>query len=117
MADPAYEARWLVNRSTARLAQLRRDLRSQEARVGVARAWLDAAEAPHVHERPPLRQIAPSVPSGRGEVVPPAKDPAIPRAERQLRVVVSEQRQVSLELESRIGTPAPEFERRDRLAS
>ena len=122
-----------MDSGAARLARLRWALRSQAARADAARRRLDGVEAPHAHEAspPPARRISAGVTPAPAQVVPspapravaplPSAVAPVPRAvaaqERRLRVVVSEQRQVSVELESRIGAPAPGIDPRNRLAS
>ena len=125
MAGPADEARQLVDQRTVQLAKLHWALRSHSTRVEVAMRWLDAIE-------PPLRAPGAPEPVAAAEVVPagaehlpahpqvvlPAEDPAAgDAAGRRLRVIVSESREVSLEVEDTIPAPAPEIEPRQRLAS
>jgi hypothetical protein len=121
MADPAHDASRLAEERVAQLARLRWALRSQAARAGTARSWVNVAATPSPPARlglPFRRPPAPAPASPRAELVaPPMQPPAVAEGERRLRVVVSEERRVSLELESRIRAPAPEIVPRHRLAS
>jgi hypothetical protein len=121
MAGPAEEARQLVDQRTVQLAKLHWALQSHSTRVEVAMRWLDAVEVP-------IRAAAAPVPASREPVAAPAagheqvvlapEDPHAPdSASRRLRVIVSESREVSLEVEDKIPAPAPELGTRYRLAS
>ena len=133
MAGPADEARQLVDQRTVQLAKLQWALQSQATRVEVAMRWLDAVEVPIVARRAdqvqpdqPAEQIV--LPAGGEQaavpalgheqvVLPPEGPPAADTARRRLRVIVSESREVSLEVEDKIPAPAPEIGTRYRLAS
>jgi hypothetical protein len=119
MAGSADDARRLVDGRTTQLARLHWELRSQAARIQHALRWLDAVEAPrpHAHVPSPRRPAAPLVPCAPAEVLPPSGDGRTEPAATALRMIVSEQRQVSLEVVSRIPAAAPETEPRHRLAS
>ena len=132
MAGPADEARQLVDQRTVQLAKLHWALESQATRVEVAMRWLDAVEAPIRVERLPAAAAAPAIepadPASRpadahGQVVLPPEVLAADgtstaeSAARRLRVIVSESREVSLEVEDKIPAPAPEPGTRYRLAS
>jgi hypothetical protein len=130
MAGPADEARQLVDQRAVQLAKLHWALESQATRVEVALRWLDAVEAP-TQERLPAAAPAPAIePAGpprppaahESVVLPPevlaADGPSTAEsAARRLRVIVSESREVSLEVEDKIPAPAPEPGTRYRLAS
>jgi hypothetical protein len=127
MAGPADEARQLVDQRTVQLAKLHWALQSHSTRVEVAMRWLDAIEAPPRASRASPagdaeleRAVAnaPEPAAARPQVVLPPDDPAASdTGPRRLRVIVSESRQVSLEVEDTIPAPAPEIEPRHRLAS
>jgi hypothetical protein len=119
MPDSAHDATRPVNGAVAYLARLRWELRSQAARARAAREWVGAVpEVRPAGASVPLRPWMPAVGSQpHCEVLPGRAEPAAGEGERRLRVVVSEQRQVSLEFESRIGRPAPEIDARHSLAS
>jgi hypothetical protein len=108
VSGSADQARQLVDDRTVMLARLHWALRSQSSRVARAVRWLEAAEAPPSRSPSPVRHEA---------VVLPADVAGADPTARRLRVVVSESREVSLEIEDKIPAPAPETGNRHRLAS
>jgi hypothetical protein len=132
MAGPADQARQLAEQRIVQLAKLHWALRSHATRVEVAMRWLGAVEVPS-HAEPgsqrgavhpgsapdPARIPAQGTAAAIHEqFVLPAVGPASPDSPmRRLRVVVSESREVSLEVEDKIPAPTPETGTRYRLAS
>jgi hypothetical protein len=114
MARPADEARQLVDQRIVQLAKLHWALRSQATRVESAMRWFAATEAP-----PPVPVAAARVPASTPEeLVLPAEDPpAAHVTTRRLHIVVSESREVRMEVEDRMHAPAPTIGRPYRLAS
>jgi hypothetical protein len=104
----ADEARQLVDDRTVMLARLHWALRSQSTRVARAARWLAAVDSPP--SRPPSQPL-------HEAVVLPADVTDSRAPARSLRVVVSQSREVSLEIEDKIPAPAPETGNRYRLAS
>ena len=132
MAGPADDARQLVDQRTVQLARLHWALESQATRVEVAMRWLDAVEAAIRVERRQGAPAAPAIETAGARPGPPGAreqvllPPDVPAAEgpsagdfaaRRLRVIVSESREMSLEIEDKIPAPAPEQGTRYRLAS
>jgi hypothetical protein len=114
MAHPADEARELVDQRIVQLARLHWALRSQATRVESAMRSFSAAEAPPMTVPAPARAPA----SIAEALVLPAEDPASMQGTiRRLYVVVSESREVRVEVEDRMHAPAPEIGRPHRLAS
>jgi hypothetical protein len=114
MARPADEARQLVDQRIVQLARLHWALRSQATRVDSAMRWFSAAEATLGPVAAPARPPA-STPE---QLVLPAEDPPAELGTiRRLHVVVSESREVRVEVEDRMQAPAPEIGRPYRLAS
>jgi hypothetical protein len=113
MAGPADEARQLVDQRIVQLASLHWALRSQSTRVESAMRWFAATEAP-----PPVPAPA-RVPAPTTEnLVLAAEDlPAAYGTIRRLHIVVSESREVRMEVEDRMDVPAPAIARPYRLAS
>jgi hypothetical protein len=115
MARPADEARQLVDQRIVQLARLHWALRSQAARVESAMRWFAATEA-----APPEPVAAPAraAASTPEKLVLPAEDPPTMHGTiRRLHVVVSESRELRVEVEDRMHAPAPEIGRPHRLAS
>jgi len=120
MAGPAEEARQLVDQRTVELAKLHWALQSHSTRVEVVMRWLDAVEVPiraRVAPAPASPEPVAAPATGHDQVVLPPEEPRSPDASRRLRVIVSESREVSLEVEDKIPAPAPELGTRYRLAS
>ena len=109
----ADEARQLVDQRIVQLARLHWALRSQATRVESAMRWFATTEAP-----PPVPSPA-RVPASTPEMlVLPAQDArAAHGTTRRLHVVVSESREVRMEVEDRMDAPAPAIGRPHRLAS
>jgi hypothetical protein len=115
MARPAEEARQLVDQRIVQLARLHWALRSQATRVESAMRWFAATEAaPSVPVAPPAR-----VPASTPEkLLLPAEDPPAAHGRtRRLHIVLSESREVRVEVEDRMHAPAPTIGRPYRLAS
>jgi hypothetical protein len=115
MAHPADEARQLVDQRIVQLARLHWTLRSQATRVESAMSWFSTTETPAaVPVAMPPR--APALTPQR--LALPAEDPpAAHGTTRRLHIVVSESREVGLEVEDRMDVPASAIGRPRRLAS
>lgn len=115
MSRPAHDARQLVDVRIVQLARLHWALRSQATRVESAMRWFStAAASPSVHVATPAR-----VPVSAAErpALPAEDAPAAHGATRRLHIVVSESRELRMEVEDRMDTPAPAIGRSHRLAS
>jgi hypothetical protein len=115
MARLADEARQLVDQRIVQLARLHWALRSQATRVESAMRWFAATDAP-----PPVPAAASAhVPASTPEkLMLPAQGARAAHATiRRLHVVVSESREVRMEVEDRMDAPAPAIGRSHRLAS
>ncbi len=120
MAGPADEARQLVDQRTVQLAKLHWALQSHATRVEVVKRWLDAFEPSRTRERDPLPAHpagASAAPHAHRQVVLAPEDGATIETRRRLRVIHSEQREVSIEVDDRVPAAAPEIEPRYRRAS
>jgi hypothetical protein len=114
MAGLADEARQLVDQRTVQLAKLHWAFQSHATRVEVVMRWLDALE-PRTRERDPLPRYPPGAspaPHAHPQVVLAPEDRATMETRRRLRVIVSEQREVSVEVDDRVSAAAPEIEAR-----
>ena len=121
MAGPADEARQLVDQRTVQLAKLHWAFQSHATRVEVVMRWLDALERSRTREpgplppHPPWAPAAPHshrAPHAHRQVVLAPEDRTTIQTGRRLRVIVSEQREVSVEVDDRVSPAAPEIETR-----
>jgi hypothetical protein len=115
MAGPADEARQLVDQRTVQLAKLHWALQSHATRVEVVMRSLDAPEPPHARVPDPLPVHPPAAspaPRAHRQVVLAPEDRTPMETRRRLRVVHSELREVSVEVDDRVSAAAPEIEPR-----